>query len=272
MKIRYKHIYILLLLIVFLVSSCRTTDEISIPEQEIKKSELLIFEKIIEQQPQFSTATTKCNVAIDKLSSKAQIKMINGEYIQISLTPLLGIEVFRITMTQDSIYVIDKINSQVAEEPLASVKKYLPQGVGIKELQKIILGVPFLVADTLTNNKYKKFEWNRTPETVQMQSVLDKSASIMFSNNLEGVLQSTTIEYNAKPIVEFQYTSHKPDAQAKLRPSQIKVWSNIPQLGMSISATISGMSVEWNKRVVKDTKISSRYKRVSLSQLLGNYF
>ena len=118
MKIRYKHIYILLLLIVFLVSSCRTTDEISIPKQETKKSELLIFEKIIEQQPQFSTATTKCNVAIDKLSSKAQIKMINGEYIQISLTPLLGIEVFRITMTQDSIYVIDKINSQVAEQHL----------------------------------------------------------------------------------------------------------------------------------------------------------
>ena len=31
------------------------------------------------------------------------------------------------------------------------------------------------------------------------------------------------------------------------------------------------MSIEWDKKVVKDTQVSSRYKKVSLQEIIGKY-
>ena len=73
------------------VTSCRTIETGTTTTPSRITTEEVIFSKIVEQQPQYSTATIKCSVALEKLSSKAQIKIINGEYRQISLQPLLGI-------------------------------------------------------------------------------------------------------------------------------------------------------------------------------------
>ena len=135
----FKLIYIVALSIV-VVTSCTTIEKTSTPEKSIVAKESELFSKIVEQQPQFSTLTTRCSIVIDKLSSKAQIKMINGEYIQISVQPLLGIEMFRIIMTKDSLIVVDKINSVVARESISKISDKLPIGAGISELQKNDIG------------------------------------------------------------------------------------------------------------------------------------
>ena len=238
---------------------------------EIKKEEAL-FTKIVEQQPKYSTATIKCSVALDKISSKAQIKMINGEYIQISLQPLLGIEMFRVMITTDSLYVIDKINSLVARESITEVKNKLPQGCGIKELQKMILGVPFVVGDTLSVDKYSAFTLsNQGIDAVVMSSNVGEEATVSFRCDLQGVLQNTQIQYKAMAVLDCEYKKHVVGTSGVLQPSEISIKSNIPQLGMPISLNLTNMAIEWNKKVVKDTQVSARYKKVSLQEIIGKY-
>lgn len=254
------------------VTSCRTIDKSTTSKSlEITQEEIL-FSKIVEQQPQYATATIKCSVALDKISSKAQIKMINGEYIQISLQPLLGIEMFRIMMTPDSLYVIDKINSLSARESIASIKNKLPQGCGIKELQKLILGHFFVVGDTLTVDKYSEFKWSANGKNgYLMSSNVGESASVTFCCDMQGVLQNTVVNYKTIDVLNCEYIKRSADASGNLQPTEVSIKSNIPQLGSPISIKLTGMATEWNKKVVKDTQVSSRYKRVSLEEIIGKY-
>lgn len=269
MKKVFKKIYIVAILMV-VITSCSTIDKTVNPDRKMVKAESELFSKIVEQQPEFSTMTTKCTVAIDKLSSKAQIKMINGEYIQISLQPILGIELLRIMMTQDSIIVVDKMNSMVAREPLSALKNKLPNGVGIEELQKMMLGIPFIVGETLTTKKYNNFKWSESGEEITMQGSISKSTTISFVYDKQALLQSALIKYNEEPIVNCFYSQYKSDELGILRPSTVEVQPVNEKLGIPFSVSINNLSPQWNKKVVADTKVSSRYKAVSLETLLKN--
>lgn len=254
------------------VTSCRTIETGTTTTPSRITTEEVIFSKIVEQQPQYSTATIKCSVALEKLSSKAQIKIINGEYIQISLQPLLGIEMFRVMMTPDSLYVIDKINSLVARESIKGIQKRLPEGCGIAELQKMILGIPFVVGDTLTLDKYSKFTWSGDGENnVEMSSRVGNSAIVSFKCNKQGVLQNTSIQYKSTGVLDCAYTRPATYSETNSQPSAISLNSNIPQLGFPLSVKLTNITTEWNKKVVKDTQVSSRYKSVSLQELIGKY-
>ena len=271
-KATLRIVSVAIIIIMVLVNSCRTIDKnTTTKEIEIKKEEAL-FTKIVEQQPKYSTATIKCSVALDKISSKAQIKMINGEYIQISLQPLLGIEMFRIMMTTDSLYVVDKINSLAAKESMAEIKNKLPQGCGIKELQKMILGIPFVVGDTLTTDKSSKFKFSYTQDNgVVMRSNLGDVAAISFNCDLQGVLHNTAIIYKEKEVMGCEYKKHTTVASGKIQPTELSITSNIPQIGTPVSIKLASMTTEWDKKVVKDTNISARYKTVSLQDIIGKY-
>ena len=268
----FKTVYILMLILVVSITSCRTTEKGTSSSMSKTTKEEILFSKIVEQQPKYSTATIKCSVAIDKISSKAQIKMINGEYIQISLQPLLGIEMFRVMITTDSLYVIDKINSLVARESITEVKNKLPQGCGIKELQKMILGVPFVVGDTLSVDKYSNFTMgNQGTDAMVMSSNVGDVATVSFKCDLQGVLQNTQILYKAMEVLDCEYKKRIVGASGVSQPSELSIKSNIPQLGMPISLNLTNMSIEWDKKVVKDTQVSSRYKKVSLQEIIGKY-
>lgn len=268
----FKHITILSVLVAFAVTSCRTVDKGLVQPEITVRSEATLFNKILEQQPEFSTITTKCSVSVGSLSSKAQVKMINGEYIQISLQPFLSIEVARIMITKDSLFVVDKIGSMVAKEPLSSIEKYIPGNVGIKELQKVLLGVPFVAGDTLTQNSYDKFNWVRVNEKdVVLQTKVDSKIAVSFRHNNDGLLQQTTIERNAIPMVECLYSQYKTDAKGDLRPSAVYMQLNSDIIGGIQSLSIVNINPEWDKKVVIDTKVSSKYKVVSLRQLIEKY-
>lgn len=254
-----------------IVSSCKTTDTATTSKKSEKKQEVSEFANIVKQQPAFYTMTTKCNISIDKIKSKAQIKMINGEYLQISVQPLLGIEMLRLMMTKDTLYIVDKINSMVAVEPLNSLTDKLPKGVGLKELQKIFIGTQFLPGDTLTTANFDDFKWEYSSSETKMTNQLNSSASISFINDKQGVLKSTTIEYNSQPVIVCEYSQNRVDAQGALRPSNLTIKPNLPVQQINLPITVTGISPEWNKRVVIDTNVSSRYKRTSLIELLENY-
>lgn len=258
--------------LIAVLTSCRTVDKASLKNRDEVKIENPVFTKIVEQQPKFSTATIKCSVALGDLRSKAQIKMINGEYIQISLQPLLGIEVFKVMITSDSLYVVDKINSMAAQESIGGIMNKLPKGSGIKEVQKILLGVPFVVGDTLTADKYPFFTWSKNDkEQIVMKSDIEGNSSISFKYDNEPVLQNTTLNYNNKTIAECEYMQHKADALGVKYPTVVNLQADIPQIGAPISVALTNITTDWNKKVIKDTNISKRYKRVSLQEIIGKY-
>ena len=71
-------------LLIIAVSSCKTTDTLATRETEVeKKQKSEFFQKIMAQYPQFSTMSSKCNVSIANISSKADKR---GVYTNILTT------------------------------------------------------------------------------------------------------------------------------------------------------------------------------------------
>ena len=160
----------------------------------------------------------------------------------------------------------------VYRESIKEIQKHLPQGCGITELQKMILGTPFVVGDTLTLDKYSKFSWSSNGENnVVMSSNLGNSSMVSFKCNNQGVLLNTSIQYKSTDVLDCVYTRTATDAETSSQPTAINLNSNIPQLGFPLSVKLTNITTEWNKKVVKDTQVSSRYKSVSLQELIGKY-
>ena len=60
------------------------------------------------------------------MSSNARLKIIRGERLQLSITPLPGIEMFRVEVSRDSMKIIDRLGKRYAAEPIAEIKKQIP--------------------------------------------------------------------------------------------------------------------------------------------------
>ncbi len=86
------------------------------------------------------------------LPIKASVRIYKDSLIWASITPLLGIEVARVLATTDSVFVINRLQSQVMK---GSVKNFTEQyniSNGLESIINVILGRAFL-PDTLVNSK-----------------------------------------------------------------------------------------------------------------------
>jgi hypothetical protein len=104
-----------------------------------------------------------------------------------------------------------------------------------------------------------------------LQTKVDSKIAVSFRHNNDGLLQQTTIERNAIPMVECLYSQYKTDAKGYLRPSAVYMQLNSDIIGGIQSLSIVNINPEWDKKVVIDTKVSSKYKVVSLRQLIEKY-
>ncbi len=75
----------------------------------------------VPENPNYNTLKAKASLSISNLSLlggvKANVSVAVGRALMISLQPLLGIEMYRVTCTQDSIIFIDKMTRSYVAEP-----------------------------------------------------------------------------------------------------------------------------------------------------------
>ena len=68
------------------------------------------------QEVKFNTLSAKLNVNLQlpdkEMSSRVEMKLVKDSALQLSIQPILGIEVFRIELNKDSVKVMDRINKK----------------------------------------------------------------------------------------------------------------------------------------------------------------
>ena len=81
--------------------------------------------------PDYRTLTASLVIEInpdtkDEMSSRARLKIVRGERLQISITPLAGIELFRVEVSRDSVKILDRMGKRYVAEPIAEIMKQIP--------------------------------------------------------------------------------------------------------------------------------------------------
>ncbi|MCB0637780.1 MAG: DUF4292 domain-containing protein [Lewinella sp.] len=136
---------LLLLSLALLASSCGPGRELTRRNRIEVLAGPELLDRVVRNQLQAETLDGKARIQYDdgsfSMGVTASIKMIKDSLIWMSVKKF-GFEVARAMITQDSLYVLDRINNEYAVEPLSYIEdRYnLPGNLGM--MQQVLLGNP----------------------------------------------------------------------------------------------------------------------------------
>ena len=90
-----------------LLAGCRSSKQPATGIGQGSMSREACFERLEEQMFQFETLSARLNVELrlpeKELSSRVELKLVRDSALQLSVQPFLGIELFRMELTTDSV-------------------------------------------------------------------------------------------------------------------------------------------------------------------------
>jgi len=138
-----------LFLLVFYISSCKTSQKATVKRTLRKHGFAYLKQKMDSSKADFSYMTAKMNLTYDNGKSrtnlKAQLRIKKDSIIWISFSPAMGIEVARIALTCDSVKFINRLNKTYFVGDYSILDSLINSSVNYLILQSMILGtdVPY---------------------------------------------------------------------------------------------------------------------------------
>lgn len=257
--------------VMFFAVSCSTPREALQHETSAVREGKQLYNSMISNIPGYNKVSMKCFLTLGKISSRAQVRMINGEYMQISFQPFLGIEMFRLVFTTDSIYIMDRINSVAAVEPISTFAGKLPGGAGISQIQSLVLGTPFLISGNISRNDYDKFIWKNRDGKNILQALGTGSVQIEFTVSSSGEVEQVSVIDEKGNTLNGIYSARKNTKSGVTVPGAARLHLSVPTRGISEGIEINEISYDWDKTFEPDTVISRKYTRITFDEFVKTY-
>lgn len=151
------------LLFVLLLSGCKSIKKVGTVEAGEAKAHQAFFDSMKEQAFHYTTLSARLNAEIitpeKELSSRVDLKMVKDSAFQLSIVPLLGIELFRIEFSRDSVKVLDRLNKRYVAEGYEGMKGKLPVDFNFYNLQALFTNRVFLPGEQeISPEKYNRFK------------------------------------------------------------------------------------------------------------------
>ena len=259
--------------LVFLLASCSSTQSLKKSQSIEGMTETEYVESVISHAGGWDAMTAKMALAIDwegkgttKVNGTLRIK--KGEVIQLSIAPLLGIEVARAEISPDGVLVIDRMNKRYVEVSFAEVKALANADLDFHTLQALFLNELFLPGkDDLTSRDASSFRVEVGLDGVTLDVKKAKRFSYRFLTQApEALLKESCIGLMNTPYrLKWEYAGFRP-LDAKLFPSEMQVSFLGAKKPVKASFALSRLSTnaDWDTH----TEVSKRYEKVELEDIL----
>lgn len=205
-----------------------------------------------------------------KLSSSMQIRMIRDKAIYISIRPMLGIEIAKMVITNDSLFVVDKYHKRYLAEPLSIITNGIP--VTVSNMQDIFLGRAFLLnSGTLTKQ-------NKDLATIQTDDNKNKIVPVsqpdLFSYAFSLLADNSLTAVEVTPKKGKPYTANYDEITNTLVGPIARETNIAAEVGgKKFTLELSLKSPTWNEEISIDYKIPTSYTRINgkkLASMLGD--
>ncbi|MCK4662675.1 MAG: DUF4292 domain-containing protein [Bacteroidales bacterium] len=158
MRIYFKYL-VLVVISISVLSACKSTKYLK--NKELRKLKIdKIYNQIEKNEIEFNTISLRFSAATKigkkKLSAKGNIRIKNDSIIWISVKPLLGIEMFRIVITKDSLKYINRIEKNYYCSNTDLIKKKYFENYKYEYLQDILTNSIINFYGKKTKNYLKK--------------------------------------------------------------------------------------------------------------------
>ena len=200
-----------------------------------------------EQEPAFRTFSARLSVDLqtgDKtMGSRVELKLVKDSALQLSVQPFLGIEVFRMELTPDSVKVMDRMNKRYVAEGYTALKEEWPIDFNFYNLQALFVHQLFLPGEQEVEGvHYDQFRLDREGAITRLHARDRMDLRYCFEANSSEQLLSTLItEGNGRYSLLWKYLSLEAQPSvAWLFPLQMKVSGKAGWI--SVSPVSSGIS------------------------------
>lgn len=227
-----------------------------------------------EQEPAFRTFSARLNVDLqtgDKtMGSRVELKLVKDSALQLSVQPFLGIEVFRMELTPDSVKVMDRMNKRYVAEGYTALKEEWPIDFNFYNLQALFVHQLFLPGEQEVEGvHYDQFRLDREGAITRLHARDRMDLRYCFEANSSEQLLSTLItEGNGRYSLLWKYLSLEAQPSvAWLFPLQMQVSfrdEGIRKGGMDIRFS----RLQWDKPLNMDFSVPAKYKRITFADII----
>lgn len=261
------------LLLLLTLGGCKSSKKVGTVVSGAAKSQQVFFQAMEEQALHYQTLTARLGVEINLPnfqvnSTRVDLKMIKDSAFQLSVQPLLGIEVFRLELSRDSIKVLDRMNKRYLAENYESLRAQTPIAFNFYNLQALFTNRLFLPGEQIVSeSQYSRFRLDQSGSTALIQTKDPMGLRYMFEADGEEKLLATEIT-----DAQGQYRLRWNYADFRMVEKQI-----FPQL-MTVEAFKDGHTegdIQWgftrmrlDEPVKLDFVIPAKYTRITLEQLV----
>lgn len=253
------------------LSSCRSSkNAVSGAGELTSKNKTELVNDVLQNNIDFKTLSGKVTLELKsgKKSQKvgAQVKIIKDEVIQISIRPsflIFGAEVFRITITPDSLVILDRINKQYTIESTNNLQERVH--FNFYNMQALLTNSIFVPEQkTISKKDVEKFAVSKTKD-VYMLGLVNKKTTYNFAVDGADRIVSTLIFDQNKNTIQWTYDKFV-QSGGYTYPSQMVAQIELKDRRMDVGLELP--SLEFNGEVTIDQSISKSYKKVSLAEIL----
>ena len=260
-------------LMVAILASCSTTKSIKKSHSIKGMTETEFVENVIENAGGWNALTAKMSLSLDwegkgetKVSGTLRIK--KGEVVQLSIAPLLGIEVARAEISPNGILVIDRMNKCYVEVSFAEVKALIKADLDFHTLQALFLNELFLPGKgDLTARDASSFKVEPEAEGVWLNVKRAKRFGYHFLTEApEALLKESYIGLNGTPYgLRWKYDDFRA-LERKQFPVDMELAFEGGRKPVKAALALSRLSTngDWEAR----TEVSKKYEKVELEEIL----
>lgn len=230
-------------------------------------------EKVVANFPQWNCVTGKVALNLSAESGKnmkvsATLRMKKGEVIQLSVAPLLGIEVARLEISPERILAVDRLHKQYVELSFGELNRMANLDLSFNMLQSLFLNEIFLPGkETVEVSDLRRFRMTSDGDRALWEVKDSKKLACRFWTTADrGWLETTSVALAGTAYaLEWTYSDF-----SKLGPGYFPqhILAELQGTGnkYSLDMRLSRMSVneDWETR----TELSSKYKKMELVTLL----
>ena len=259
--------------LVFAFSSCSSTKTLKKSHSIEGMTERAYVENVITNAGGWDALTGKMTLAVD-LGEKGVTK-VNGilrikrnKVIQMSITPLLGIEVARIEISPDGVLVIDRMNKRYVKASFAEVMVLTNADLNFHTLQSLFMNELFLPGkNSVTIRDFSAYHIDVDVANVMLEVKKQKRFSYRFHTQApEALLKETHIGLIGTPYgLKWKYDDFRL-LEHKRFPMEMYVSFIGGKKPLEASFKLSRLSTESNWDA--HTELSRKYKQVELEDIL----
>ena len=259
-------------LLLFMLVGCKSSKKIGTVDSARVKAHNEFFQAMEDKALDFQTLTARLNADLDvpgkQVSSRVELKMVKDSVFQLSVQPFLGIEIFRMELSKDSIKIVDRMNKRYLVENYSNLQGKTPIEFNFYNLQALFTNHLFIPGEQVVSRKhFNRFKLNQEGQYAEIKTKDAMGLQYTFKADGEEKLLSTYVSDPQKKYgLQWLYSDFRlVEEQPFPSLMDVQVLKNGNPTG---GVKIYYSRIQINEPLKLSFSIPSRYKRVTFEDIL----